>query len=321
MARPVRLRRLHLPQRSGNRKPGMMNHACRVRLLVSMFSIIVHGGAGAWKPDHESGALSGVSAAAQAGIAILSGGGSALDAVVAAVVALENNPIFNAGTGSVLNAAGDVEMDASVMIGRSLRAGGVTCLRRQKNPILVARRVMEATSHVLLCGEGAQRFARTQGFPDHDPITPARREDYRQKRPGGIGGTVGAVALDATGNFAAATSTGGISLKLPGRVGDTPVPGAGNYAIPVAASSFTGNGELALRFLATKTACDLIARGSSAGEAVERTLARMAAIVGRDAGLIAIDAQGRIGVGHLTEFMPHAYSTAGAGLATRMRVE
>jgi L-asparaginase / beta-aspartyl-peptidase len=286
-----------------------------------MYSIIVHGGAGAWQPADEADALSGVSAAAEAGFRVLAAGGAALDAVVAAVVALEDNPIFNAGTGSVLNAAGDVELDASLMDGRSLRAGGVTCLRRVKNPVLVAREVMERTRHVLLSGEGAQRFAQAHGFSDHDPITAARREDYRKKSAGLGGDTVGAVALDASGNFAAATSTGGMTLKLPGRVGDTPIPGAGNYAMPRAAASFTGNGELALRFLATKSACDLIASGASAQQAVEQTLARMAAVVGREVGLIAVDPAGGIGAGHFTASMPHAFCPgAEARLTARMRV-
>lgn len=279
----------------------------------------MHGGAGSWAHEQEVKAIAGVRAAAQVGAKILASGGSALEAAVEAVVVLEDDPIFNAGTGSVLNSVGDVEMDAAVMNGCTLQAGGVACLRRVKNPVRVAHRVMEATPHVLLCGEGALRFARAQDFGDYDPITPERREDFQRKRDQ-PGNTVGAVTLDRRGNLAAATSTGGVSLKLPGRVGDSPVPGAGNYASPGAASSFTGTGELALRFLATKTACDLIESGRSAQEAAALTLSRMAKSVGRNAGIIAVDAKGRIGAAHLTAAMPHAFiARAGGKLVARLR--
>lgn len=307
-----------------------------------MYAIIVHGGAGAWEKEQEAAALEGVRRAVQAGREVLAGGGMALDAVVAAVVALEDDPTFNAGTGSALNLDGEAEMDAGVMVGQGLRSGNVAALKRVKNPVLVARKVMEETDHVLLAGEGALRFARAMGFPDHDPVTAERLADWRKKRdamlrgedrylprqrellracPGLACDTVGAVALDANGGLAAATSTGGLSLKLAGRIGDSPIPGAGNYADLRAAVSATGRGELMVRFLAAKTVCDLAAGGRSAQRAVDEALARMAAEVGDDVGIIALDGEGRIGVGHRTPAMPHAYAVEGRDeLVAAMRV-
>ena len=144
--------------------------------------LIAHGGAGAWRPGTEEQALAGMRAAVEAGRAVLAGGGSALDAVCATVVLLEDNPIFNAGTGGVLNFDGFVELDACVMESAASRVGAVAALRRVKNPILVARKVMEETDHVMLAGEGAQRFARAMGFPDHDNVTEARRADWEAKK-------------------------------------------------------------------------------------------------------------------------------------------
>lgn len=307
-----------------------------------MYAIIVHGGAGAWKDEHEAAALEGVRRAAQTGKAVLTSGGAALDAVVAAVIALEDDLSFNAGTGSALNLDGEAEMDAGIMVGQGLRTGNVAALKRVKNPVLVARKVMEETDHVLIAGEGALRFARAMGFPDCDPVTEERRADWRKKRdamlqgddrylprqrellqayPGLVADTVGAVALDIRGGLAAATSTGGLSLKLAGRIGDSPIPGAGNYADLHAAVSATGRGELMLRFLTAKTVCDLTAAGRSAQQAVDEVLARMAAEVGDDVGIIAVDATGRIGVGHRTPAMPHAVATEEQdGIVAAMRV-
>ncbi|MGH8705819.1 MAG: isoaspartyl peptidase/L-asparaginase, partial [Burkholderiales bacterium] len=143
-----------------------------------MIAIVVHGGAGNWPDAEREGAVRGVAEAAAAGWQVLERGGAALDAVTAAVVALEDDPLFNAGTGSVLNAAGEVEMDASVMAGETLACGGVTCIRRVRNPVLVARRVLEATDCVLLAGAQAAEFAREQGFPDHEPLTARRRAQW-----------------------------------------------------------------------------------------------------------------------------------------------
>lgn len=303
--------------------------------------MMVHGGAGNWKRTDEAAALEGLRRALAAGTALLARGGSALDAVVAAVSLMEDDPAFNAGTGSALNLDGEAEMDAGVMVGDGLKTGNVTCLRRVRNPVQVARKVMEETDHVLLSGEGALKFARLMGFPDYDPVTAARRRDWQEKRealeekrPGRSrlarllrvhpelgGGTVGAVALDRRGKLAAATSTGGVTLKLPGRVGDTPVPGAGNYASPAGAVSATGRGEFMMRFLTAKAVCDRIGAGLSAQQAVDRSLSAMAREVGDEAGVIALDAEGRMGIGHGTAAMPHGYFTSADGkTVVRMQV-
>ena len=202
-------------------------------------------------------------------------------------------------------------MDASIMAGESLASGGVTCLRRVRNPVLVARRVMEATDCVLLAGEASTRFAREQGFKEHDPVTARRRAQWETAILAHAPGTVGAVALDASGRLAAATSTGGREMKPAGRVGDSPVPGAGNYATACAAVSATGVGELMLRAVTAKAIVDRIARGESAEAAVEAVLAEMAAQFGSPIGAIALDRHGAIAVVHGTEAMPHAFRTAG----------
>lgn len=277
-----------------------------------MFAIAVHGGAGDWDRGPEGPVLAGVEEAARAGAAILARGGSALDAVVEAVRLLEDNPLFNAGTGSALTAAGEAEMDAAVMTGSRLACGGVACIRRVRNPVLVARRVLEEGRHVLLAGEGALAFARRCGFPDYDPVTPEQRERWARggARTGREApGTVGAVALDAAGELAAATSTGGTFLKSPGRIGDSPIPGAGNYATSYAAVSATGWGELMLRLCAAKGVCDAVRAGRGAAEAVTEVLEEMSACLGTDAGFIAVDRNGHLGVGHLTRAMPHAVAT------------
>jgi len=268
-------------------------------------AILVHGGAGRWASEDRTLAMAGVARAAAVGWRVLAGGGSALDAVVEAVVALEDDPLFNAGTGSVLNADGDVEMDASVMAGDSLAAGGVACIRGVRNPVLVARRVMQATDCVLLAGPAATAFAREQGFTEHDPGMP---RDLR--RAAGVG-TVGAVALDAEGRLAAATSTGGRAGKRPGRVGDSPIPGAGNFADARAAVSATGWGEMMLRYVTARDVAGRIASGASPERALRDTLEDMGRRFGEPIGAIALDAQGNLGVVHGTEAMPHAWRRSG----------
>jgi beta-aspartyl-peptidase (threonine type) len=270
------------------------------------WAILVHGGAGDWLPEDEAAALAGVTAAVRAAAAILTAGGSALDAVVGAVVALEDDPLFNAGTGAALNRDGDVEMDACVMCGHDLGCGAVAGLRRVRNPVLVARRVMKHTRHVMLAGEGALRFAREEGFADYDPLTPRARAAWQRKRTPPAG-TVGAVALDGHGRLAAATSTGGMTLKLPGRVGDSPVPGAGNYAHEAAACSATGHGELIMRVVGAKDLCDRVARGEHPQAATVALVRQMAAGIGADAGFILLSHAGELGVAHGTASMPHAW--------------
>jgi beta-aspartyl-peptidase (threonine type) len=278
---------------------------------VTRYAIVVHGGCGRWAAKDTAAALAGVRAAVAAGRRVLADGGSALDAVCAAVVVLEDDPLFNAGTGSVLTRDGMAEMDAAVMTGADLRCGGVAAITRVKNPILVARKVMEATPHVLLAGTGATSFARAHGFGDYDPVTRASLRRFRL-RAGASPGTVGAVALDAAGRLAAATSTGGMSRKLPGRVGDSPIPGAGNYATADAAASATGNGELMMRTLATKAVCDLVAAGRTAQHAASAAIRGLPAGPGESGGMIALDARGRVGVAMRGGAMPHAWYSAGA---------
>jgi beta-aspartyl-peptidase (threonine type) len=270
------------------------------------WAILVHGGAGDWHPQDEAAAVAGVTTAVRSAATRLAAGDSALDAAVAAVVTLEDDPLFNAGTGAALNRDGDVEMDASVMRGHDLRCGAVAGLRRVRNPVLVARCVMEHTPHVMLAGEGALRFARAEGFADYDPLTQRARDAWLRKRTKSAG-TVGAVALDRHGHLVAATSTGGVTLKLPGRVGDSPIPGAGNYAHAAAACSATGHGELMMRIVAAKDLCDRVARGEYPQAATEALLREMAAGVGAEAGFIVLTRTGELGVAHGTASMPHAW--------------
>jgi beta-aspartyl-peptidase (threonine type) len=270
----------------------------------AMLAILVHGGAGRWAPEDRVPAVAGVSRAAAVGWRALQNGGSALDAVTEAVVALEDDPLFNAGTGSVLNAAGEVEMDASVMAGDTLAAGGVACLQRVRNPVLVARRVMEATDCVLLAGPAATAFARDQGFGDYDPGLP------RTLRAAHGVGTVGAVALDAAGRLAAATSTGGRMGKHAGRVGDSPVPGAGNYASAHAAVSAPA-GRADAAYVTARDIAERIGRGAPPAAALREALDDMMRRFGEPIGAIAIDARGNLGAVHGTEAMPHAWRRSG----------
>ncbi|MCM2329384.1 MAG: isoaspartyl peptidase/L-asparaginase [Lysobacter sp.] len=303
-------------------------------------ALIAHGGAGRWRPGSDDDATEGLRAAVEAGRAILAGGGRALDAVCATVVMLEDNPIFNAGTGAVLNFDGFCELDACVMESREARVGAVCGLQRVRNPVLVARKVMEETDHVMLTGDGAQRFARVMGFPDHDPVTPERRADWFDKRnriddvlgehalkmrrflkdhPEYAGGTVGAAAVDGQGVLAAATSTGGVTLKMVGRVGDSPFPGAGNYASPHVAASATGTGEFVLRSLATRAISERVEQGASLADAVAAVLGRMGEDFDADVGLIAVGRLGTPVALHRTKDMPHAFFSGAGAVVSRMR--
>jgi beta-aspartyl-peptidase (threonine type) len=303
-------------------------------------ALIAHGGAGNWRPGSEDDAVAGIRAAVEAGRAILVANGTALDAVCATVTALEDNPIFNAGTGAVLNFDGFCELDASVMVSRECRVGAVCALQRVKNPILVARKVMEETDHVMLAGEGALRFARVMGFADHDPVTPQRRDDWRDKKahlgevlgkhslrmrrflkehPEYAGGTVGAVAVDADGVLAAGTSTGGVTMKLVGRVGDSPLAGAGNYASSSAAASATGTGEYVIRSLAARSIAEAVERGTPIARAVADVLDRLGRDFDADVGFVAVDASGTPVAAHRTRDMPHAFFSAERPVVARMR--
>lgn len=306
-------------------------------------ALIVHGGAGSWRPGSDDDAMTGVTAAVSVGRKILEAGGSALDAACAAAMVLEDNTIFNAGTGAVLNFDGFVELDACVMLSSKSQIGAVSALQRVKNPILVARQVMEQTDHVLLTAEGATRFARMMGHADHDPITADRRADWQEKRakldaaagPNGkaalkirdflmqhpeyAGGTIGAVARDAQGVLCACTSTGGVTMKMVGRVGDAPLPGCGTYASEFAAASATGTGEYVIRSLATRQISDNIENGMSLKESISAVLERMGRDFDADVGFIGIDASG-IAVGaHRTPHMPHAWFSGSTGIVAKMR--
>jgi L-asparaginase / beta-aspartyl-peptidase len=292
---------------------------------MARYAIVVHGGCGRWEASATSGALKSLRRAALTGQHVLAAGGAALEAVCAAAVLLEDDPLFNAGTGATLNAEGEAELDASVMVGRGLRCGGVAAIRRVKNPVLVARKVMEETPHCLLAGAGAEAFARASGFADYDPVTPERRRGHDRALVAvgmPVGGTIGAIARDRDGGFAAATSTGGTALKLPGRVGDSPIPGAGNYATEHAAASATGHGELMLRAVATKAVCDLIGDGTTAGAAVRSIVASLPMQSGQSAGIIALDGRARVGVVMRGGVMPHAWCAEGkdARVIARLRV-
>lgn len=257
--------------------------------------IMVHGGAGGEHGQGLAERLDGCRAAARAGFRVLQDGGTALDAVEAAVVVLEDNPLFNAGTGAVINSDGECELDASIMEGAGLRAGAVAALKDFRNPIRVARRVLEEGRHVLLAGAGAGRFAEHSGFV-RSRVPPRPAADSP--------GTVGAVALDQRAQCAAATSTGGIQGKLPGRVGDSALIGCGTYAGEAGAISCTGHGEAIMRMAMAKTAYDLLLSGTLPDEVTDRALAELTRRTGSQAGLILVDWQGRAAWRHNARRMP-----------------
>jgi beta-aspartyl-peptidase (threonine type) len=285
--------------------------------------IVVHGGAGdrpALGPDADA-AHAGCQAAARAGWAVLARGGSALDAVQVAVEALEDDERFNAGRGSCLTRAGTVEMDASIMDGAALRAGAVGAIAGVRHPVALARRLLDDGEHILLVGEGALAFAREKGVdlvaPSYHVTVTARaalmREMARRAAPApappdpAAGGTVGAVALDAAGHVAAATSTGGMIAKRPGRLGDSPLPGAGTYADDLGgAASATGHGERIIEIAMTKLAVDQMRAGASGAQAAGDAIATLKAHVGGRGGIIVVDRQGGVGADFNTPSMPWA---------------
>jgi beta-aspartyl-peptidase (threonine type) len=293
--------------------------------------IVVHGGAGLWKRDIRR-ALMGVRNAARAGSEILSAGGSAVDAIELAVSVMEDDPVFNAGRGSSLTYAGTVEMDAGIMDGSDLSAGAVALVRKVKNPIRLARLVMEKTDHVLLAGRTAERLANTYSLPTTNPITRERRARLlRFKRlamgdgsawvkrnpallrehPEIVGhDTVGAVAVDEKGSFAAAASTGGTTMKLPGRIGDTPQIGAGLYSDNMSgAATATGWGEIAIKLALSKAVCSMMERGLPATRAAELAVRGASRRLNGEAGVIAIDRRGGLAAVHNTPYLPWAFST------------
>ncbi|MEO8083833.1 MAG: isoaspartyl peptidase/L-asparaginase [Ardenticatenales bacterium] len=297
-------------------------------------SILVHGGAGFHAPATVAPKRAATRAAADAGWAVLARGGSALDAIEAAVRRLEDDPLFDAGFGSYLNRDGDVELDAIIVDGASLKFGAIAAVKGVKNPVTVARRVMDRSPHHLLAGDGALRFARELGLdvPGLSLVAPdvlarwlARRagdgaadrdeHDALRAAPALPGDTVGAVARDADGHMAAATSTGGMRDKLPGRVGDSPIIGSGAWADDRGgAVSCTGHGELIMRVcLAHHTGLSLC-QGAAATNAASAAIRYLEDRTGGQAGIILLDACGRPGWASNTHGMPIAWrTTEGAG--------
>ena len=281
-------------------------------------AIIVHGGAGdRTEAGDPTGAarLEGVRRACAAGAEVLRRGGPALDAVEAAVRLLEDDPHFNAGTGAVLTAAGEVELDAAVMDGATLRCGAVAVVKDVRNPVSLARAVMDRTEHVLLAGPAASAFAREVGIAaieNASLVTAAQRERWEAARRSGNGsrtGTVGAVARDAQGHLAAATSTGGMTMKRPGRIGDSPLVGCGTYADDaLAAVSCTGHGERIIPLTLARHAADLVGAGRTALEAAREAARLLAARLGGEGGLIVVGPAGPGGFAHNTPAMARAWT-------------
>ena len=310
-------------------------------------AIIVHGGAGLIPPERFHAAREGCRAAAEAGWQILAAGGSALDAIEAAIVTLENDPGFNAGTGAVLTSDGRVQLDCGIMNGTSLDVGAIAGVERIKNPVRVARAVL-TSPHVLLVGAGAEEFARESGFTLCDPgdlITPYQYARWQHGYRPGDGahagaeldallakrdakssanghnaesepvhaddtkhGTVGAVAIDGDGNIVASASTGGRAGKHLGRVGDTPLPGCGFYAeAGIGGISCTGDGEDFIRLLLAKRVADYLATGLSAQGAATAAIRLLGGRTTGEGGLIVLDSNGRVGYARNSATMAHAF--------------
>ena len=295
------------------------------------WSVLVHGGAGDVSSTRREARLAGCRKAVLAAGLILEAGGSALDAAQRAVEILEDDPQFNAGTGACLTSEGTLELDASLMEGTSLRAGGVCALPSFRHPITVARAVLDAGGHVLYAGRGAERFAIHHGFTratDAEMITAPTRARFEVLRAayeahgepgkrrdesscGDEHGTVGAVDRDRAGSVAAATSTGGRMFKDPGRVGDTPILGAGTYADDGAgAASNTGDGEAVMRLCLAKMAVEWMRTGMHPEEAARAAVRHMLDRTGGTGGIILVDGAGRIGLARTTATMAWAAHSA-----------
>ncbi|MBR8030630.1 isoaspartyl peptidase/L-asparaginase family protein [Burkholderia vietnamiensis] len=322
--------------------------------MTSRAIVAIHGGAGtilrdAMDSDTERRYRAELDAILQAAQRVLASGGSALDAVTVAVRMLEDCPLFNAGRGAVYTAEGKHELDAAVMDGATLAAGAICCATRVRNPVLAARRVMEASEHVLFAGAGADAFAAAQGLElvepgyfdtearhaqwlraraaagamlDHDAATfafgagrpPEPPQPHEPLDPDRKHGTVGAVACDLHGHVAAATSTGGITNKQPGRVGDSPIIGAGCYADDATcAVSATGTGEMFIRLAtAHDVAAQIAYRGASLADAAhDVVMNKLPRLAGRG-GIIAVDAHGNVAMPFNTEGMYRGYARVGA---------
>lgn len=299
---------------------------------MNTFSIAIHGGAGTlvkgvMTPELEAQYKQALKIALEKGYGVLENGGSAIDAVEEAVKLLEDSPLFNAGKGSVFTANETHEMDASIMDGNSLHAGAVSLISGIKNPVSLARDVMEKSEHVFLAGAGAMQFAKQLNYKMEDALyfydefrhnqwleikdTDSFQLDHATKKDSKFG-TVGAVACDQNGNIAAATSTGGMTNKKWGRVGDSPIIGAGNYANnKTCAISCTGSGEFFIRgVVAYDVACLMEHKGMSLDEASNEVINKRILEINGDGGLIGVDTQGNIAMPFNTEGMYRASKTS-----------
>jgi isoaspartyl peptidase/L-asparaginase-like protein (Ntn-hydrolase superfamily) len=293
--------------------------------------VAVHGGAGHGPKGGAEAAVphrEALADAVEAARDVLAGGGGAVDAAVTAVALLEDCPLFNAGRGAVANADGGFELDAAVMEGTRRRAGAVAAVTGVRNPVLLARAVMDETPHVLLAGEGALRLAERIGLelappewfaeraPEHAPGDGSRGAAAAgAAEVGQGGGTVGAVVLDSSGELAAATSTGGVRDQLAGRVGDTPLPGAGTYADDLVAVSGTGNGEAMMQTVAAHELAALVRHaGLSLAEAAERVAAAIGPLGG--GGLIAVGRDGSLAMPFTTPTMYRGWASGDEPVAT-----
>ncbi|MGO9602863.1 MAG: isoaspartyl peptidase/L-asparaginase family protein [Candidatus Binataceae bacterium] len=299
-------------------------------------ALIAHGGAGGRgpaeeRPERRRALLDAVGR----GAAILRQGGSAVDAIQITVVELEDHPLFNAGTGSLLTTEGTVEMDASIMVGRAAQdvaadhrfsAGAVAVVSRVRNPIVLARAVMDETPHLMLAGSGAHQFARRAGIAlcrNEDLITERARERWRARqgnvrrrsaRSAAGHGTVGAVAIDSNGTIAAGTSTGGVPGKIPGRVGDSAIVGAGTFATQLGGASATGHGEAIIIAGLCREAISALSDGSSPSVIARRAIAALLAPLNAEGGIIIVDSRGGIGFAHNAAAMQVAAFHAAGGI-------
>jgi len=295
------------------------------RLRLADPVILVHGGAWAIPEDVVDAHLRGVEAAAAQGRRVLERGGSSLDAVEAAVVAMEDDEAFDAGRGSFLNMDGRVQLDALIMDGATLRTGGVGCVEHIRNPVRAAKKILTESPHVYFVGTGAERFAQEHGIElcanedlvierEVERLREAKKQAYL-KMPDEFGptrshDTVGAVALDAQGNIAAATSTGGTLNKAPGRVGDSSLIGCGCYADNrSAAVSTTGWGEPMMKLVLAKWTADRVESGMAPQEAAQQALFYLKTRLNGHGGIVIVDARGRIGLAHNTPRMAWAVQT------------
>jgi beta-aspartyl-peptidase (threonine type) len=311
--------------------------------MEQKFTLVIHGGAGTilkknMSPEKEAAYTKALNEALMTGYDILRKGGTALDAVEATVKIMEDNPLFNAGKGAVFTNEGRNELDASIMDGSNLKAGSVAGITTVKNPISAARAVMEKSEHVMMVGPGAEKFAKQVGLEIVDPAyfrtddrwnqlmrlkktgaekteldhDSTARQEAQVKQPGNRDhkyGTVGAVALDIHGNLAAATSTGGMTNKKFGRVGDAPIIGAGTYAKnQTCAISCTGWGEFFIRLVVAKSVSDLMEyKNYPIGKATDEMIMKQVPALGGDGGLIAVDSNGNVAMPFNTEGMYRGY--------------